>query len=88
MAEKIIENTLTELKEQLGLELYLCDHFIGVRTCHIGEYFNVLLNDKLSESQDYIKLQRYAKKFKTIHLEPCGVRRLSIFPNQLNKLNP
>lgn len=67
--------TLQTIKEQIGLDLVLCDYFEGSE-----DYFNVILNEKISESKEYIKLERFASQYKTIRIEPNGVRRVAIFP--------
>lgn len=79
-SEILIQNTLSEIKAQTGLELKLCDYFTGVRKNANGKYFNVLLNDSLELSNEYTQLCRYAEKYKSIKLGHNGVRRVSIFP--------
>lgn len=74
-----IKNTLTQIEEQTGLRLELCDHFTGIRFLKDRPYFNVVLKDKISESLDYIILKRWSDKYKNIKIENNGLKRLSIF---------
>jgi hypothetical protein len=75
----MIQETLDLIKEKTGLSLVLCDHFAGVQKCFSGEYFNVVLPDKICESNDYIELKRFSKKYGLVRVEPNGVRRVAIF---------
>jgi hypothetical protein len=77
--DSMITNILSEIKEQIGLDLNLCDYFTGVIDTNRGKYFNVILNERTSDSQDYVKLERYSEKFKTISVEPNGLKRVAIF---------
>jgi len=74
-------NILNEIKEQLGIELQLCDYFKGLKELNGKKYFNVLLKDRISESLEYAKLKQYSKKHNTIKLEANGLNRLAIFIN-------
>jgi hypothetical protein len=78
-----IPETLALIKEQTGLVLELCDYFVGIKKHNGRKYFNVILPQRLSESKDYVLLERFADKYKLISVEPCGVHRLSIFQNNL-----
>lgn len=75
----MIEATLKYIEEQTGLKLMLCDYFKGVQELVGKPYFNVVLNEQTSESKDFDKLKRFAEKYKTIRIEPNGVKRVAIF---------
>lgn len=76
----MINQTLDLIKEQTGLNLKLCDHFIGIKHSNRGLYFNVILSTRISESKEYSILERFAKKFECIRVEPNGLDRVAIFP--------
>ncbi len=77
---KVIEEVLKSIKDQTGIELALCDYFTGMNTCPNGDYFNVVLTKQIFDSMDYVRLSVFAEKYKTIRVEPNGVRRVAIFP--------
>jgi len=79
----MIQETIQSIKEQTGLELRLCDHFTGIRTGPTGSYFNVVLKERVAESAEYVRLDTFARRYKTIRIEPNGSNRVAIFP--LNK---
>lgn len=81
MENNIINETLLLIKEQTGLSLKLCDYFTGIRTFKGRKYFNVLLDDRLSNSNEYLILERFAKKYGLISLEANGVKRVAIIIN-------
>lgn len=74
-----MEEILRLIKEQTGLTLDLCNHFTGIKKCKSDKYFNVLLKDRVSESQEYIKLEKFADKYKLIRIEPNGLKRIAIY---------
>ena len=76
----MINETLKLIKEQIGLDLVMCDYFTGIRYFNNKPYFNVELTVRISESEDYVKLERFAKQYKLIKVEPNGLRRVAIFP--------
>ena len=78
-----ISDTLNLIKEQIGLELQLCDYFTGIKEMNGRKYFNVILLERTSESKDYDLLRRFAKKHKLISVEPNGLNRVSVFQNGL-----
>ena len=79
-----INETLEMIKEQIGLELQLCDRFTGVQY-HAGKpYFNVILDKRTSESADFVKLERFSEKYKTIKVEPNGINRIAIYFTEKN----
>ncbi len=75
----IIDETLKLIKEQVGLELQLCDYFTGIKESASKSYFNVILNQRTSESKDFDLLKRFADKYKLIKVEPNGLKRVAIF---------
>ena len=75
------EETLKHIEEQIGLKLKLDPYFTGVRINELGKkYFNVELKEHTWLSLDYTKLERFAKKHKSIRVELNGYRRVAIFP--------
>jgi|GEM_PF-1147698 len=78
-----ILKTLDLIKEQTGLELELCDYFTGIQEHNGRKYFNVILSQRTSESQDFDKLKRFANQYKIISVEPNGLRRVAVFLNGL-----
>lgn len=79
----MIKETLKLIKEQIGLDLNLCDYFTGIKTYNGKKYFNVILNQRNSESEDFILLKRFETQYKLIKIEQNGLRRISIFPNNI-----
>ena len=78
----MIQKTLKLIKEKTGLDLKLCTHFTGIEQ-HTGQkYFNVVLKDRTSESEDFKILEKFSKKYKLIDIEPNGLTRVAIFPKQ------
>lgn len=76
----MIEETLKLIKDYTGLDLQLCDYFTGVKKSAKGEYFNVVLKHPIYESHEHTILERFAKQYKIIQVEPNGYKRLAIFP--------
>lgn len=77
----MINEVIKEIKEQLGLELELCDYFTGLKQLNGKNYFNVILKDRISESEVFNKLKRFSEKYNTIKVEPNGIKRVAIFIN-------
>lgn len=75
----MINYTLKLIKEQICIDLHLCYYFKGVREHNNKKYFNVLLSQKLSESNDFEKLKEFERKYNIIKVEPNGVRRVAIY---------
>lgn len=75
----MINQMLDLIKEQTGLKLKLCDFFTGKNQLDGRQYFNVILKKRTSESEEYIKLLAFSKKYKTIKVEPNGLNRVAIF---------
>lgn len=78
---QLISDTLSLIKDQIGLDLKLCPHFHGVLTHNGRNYFNAILEKRTSESQSFDLLKRFADKFNLISIEPNGLNRVSIFVN-------
>ena len=75
-----IETLQTFIKKQAGIELEPCDYFTGLQKHKGKKYYNFLLNEKVSESQDFLRLQRIAQNGNLIHaVEPNGVNRVAVF---------
>lgn len=77
----MIKETLNYIKEQTGLNLTTCDYFTEIGELNGKKYFNVVLNKNTSESEEYNTLEKFANKYKTIKIEPNGVKRVAIFTN-------
>lgn len=73
-----MEAVLSAIREQTGVELELCDYFTGWRECNGLKYFNAVLKDRIGESQDYVKLERFAKRYKLLRFEPNGLKRIAV----------
>lgn len=73
-----MENVISYIKEQIGVELTPCDHFTGIKKLHGRKYFNAILKERCSESKDFDKLLFYQEKL-GIKVEQCGLNRVSIF---------
>jgi hypothetical protein len=76
----MIQKTLKLIKEQTGLSLELCPDFTGIKQDKGKKYFNVVLKERTSQSKEFDKLEKFAKKHKLIDIEPNGLRRVAIFP--------
>lgn len=65
------------IKDQIGLELELCDYFTEVQDGNGNPGFNVTLKDRLWGSQEYNKLIRLQQNSAVLaEIQPNGVRRL------------
>ena len=78
-----IHETLELIKEQIGLKLELCDYFTGIKERNGRKYFNVILQQRTSESKEYDTLKRFADKYRIISIEPNGLNRVAVFQNCL-----
>lgn len=87
VGEHIIEEVLLHIKKQIGLTLTLCDYFTGLRGQKGNKFFNVVLKQKTSESQEYEQLVRFSDKFKTIYVEPNGEKRIAIYIDRFYNQN-
>jgi hypothetical protein len=76
----MIQKTLKLIKEQTSLQLILCPDFTGIKQHKGQKYFNVVLNDRTSESKEFDKLKKFANKYNLIDIEPNGLTRVAIFP--------
>lgn len=79
-----INEVLLHIKKQIGLTLTLCDYFTGLRGQKDNRFFNVVLEKKTSESQEYEQLVRFSDKFKTIYIEANGEKRVAIYIDKFN----
>ena len=75
----LIENKLHEIKEQIGVYLTPCDYFKGIQINNNKKYFNIILEDNISESNLYCKLLKLIEKGIISKVEPNGYKRLAIF---------
>jgi len=71
------------IKEQTGLNLKLCGHFTGIKTFKGEKYFNVELPERISQSKEFDKLEKFANKYGLIRVEPNGLNRVAIFNKNL-----
>lgn len=74
-----IEATLLKIKEQIGLNLNLCDYFTGIYKCGSKEYFNVIIEDSIVGGKTYDKIRSLIKLGIISNCEPNGVHRVAIF---------
>lgn len=81
----MIQETLELIEKQTGLKLTLCDYFAGLRYHNGMPYFNVVIDSIVSESKEYDLLERFAKQYSLINVEPNGYKRLAIYINQNNQ---
>ena len=79
MVNQIITDKLKAIKLYTGLELIPCDYFTGIRECNGLKYFNVILNERVSESLVYVKLLRLNNTSLLLKVEPNGLKRVAIF---------
>ena len=79
MDMNLIKETLALIKDQTGLRLELCDYFTGINHSKGKSSFNVILKERISESLEYDKLEKWAKKYNKIQIEPNGLNRVAIF---------
>lgn len=76
---EIIQKILKFIKTQIGLSLTADTYFTGIKRHNRKKYFNAELPGRVSESDEYALLERFAKKIKIISVEPNGVNRVAIF---------
>lgn len=86
---EIIQKILKFIKLQIGLKLVPDTSFTGIRQHNGKKYFNVELKDRVSESNEFDLLERFANRTKLIKIEPNGVKRVAIYFDDrlLNNLN-
>lgn len=76
------EKILNYIKDQIGIDLQLCDYFTEIKDFNGKPYFNVILSDRVSDSQQMVKLERLAAKSSVIsEIQPNGVCRVAIVFN-------
>lgn len=77
----MVEETLKLIEDQVGIQLELDTNNGVIRSNSRGEnYFNVKIKDPAWRSIEYSKLDRFAKKYKSIRVEYNGYKRIAIFP--------
>lgn len=76
----VIENTLTEIKIRLGLNLKPYDGIL--KTFNGTKYFDVELKYDCWNSAEYDKLLKYSNQYKSFRIEQTGYKRLGIFLNK------
>lgn len=74
-----IKEVLCIIEEQTGLRLNLCNDFPGTYFSKGRPYFNVTIQDRLSESTEYNTLERFARNVTGLEVEPNGLKRIAIF---------
>ena len=77
----MITKTIELIKEQTGIGVKLCEDFTGLLKHGDRKYFNIILEKRTSESEDYTALEVFANKFKLIAVEPNGLKRVAIYIN-------
>lgn len=77
--EDEIQKVLDFIKSQIGLKLTPDSDFSGIKMHNGKKYFNVILNQRTSESDEFNLLDRFAKKGKLLKVEPNGLDRVAIF---------
>lgn len=76
---KLVTDKVAEIKEQVGIDLTLCEDFAGIHWHKNKRYFNVITEEPVHESKVYDALLRLTKKGVISSVEPNGVKRLAIF---------
>ena len=76
-----IKEVLRMIEEQTGVCLDLCNDFPGVHFFKGRPYFNVMIQDRLSESTEYKKMQSFTLMHPGLKIEPNGLKRIAIFLN-------
>jgi hypothetical protein len=66
------------LNIQTGLNLTPDDHFSGIRYQGTRKYANVLLQERVTESQTFLALESFANTFLD-GVEPNGLYRVAVF---------
>ncbi len=68
------------IEEQTGLILTPCDSFSGLKQHQGRSYYNFLVNDRFSESQEVLQLLRLADTSSRVYkIESNGLNRVAIF---------
>lgn len=75
----MIQQTLKLIKEQTGLDLQLCESCTRIKKRNGRKYFNIVLNERVSESKEFDLLKRFADKYQMISVEANGFQRAIIF---------
>lgn len=79
---KQVMQTLQTIQEQTGVILTHCPDFPKLRTRGGVRFFNAVLQQRTTESNDMRKLEVYAKKYGTIRVSPNGLYRVAIYITQ------
>jgi hypothetical protein len=74
----LIKNTLSLINEQTGLNLKLDPDFKKLTSFKRKKYFTVILNKPVFDSIEFDILERFAKKFNLIEVQPSGYKRVAI----------
>lgn len=75
----MIQAKLQAIKKLTGLDLTLCDYFTGVNESNGSKYFNIILEERVSESLIYTKLLGVINTGIISRVEPNGLKRLAIY---------
>lgn len=73
------DEVLLYIKRQIGLDLVLCDYFTGIRHYNGQKYFNAVLSQRTSESDQFARLSSFADRSGLISVQPNGVNRVAVF---------
>ena len=77
--EEIIKDKIKEIKDIYGIVLTADDYFTGIRKHNGKEYFNVIIEGRVSESNVLNRLKKAVSQNVISSAEPGGVNRISIF---------
>lgn len=68
------------INKSLNLKTDPCDYFTGVRKGNDGEYINLIITTRVSESREFVEIEKLCKISKTIRkVEPNGVNRVAVY---------
>lgn len=74
-----VTKCLKVIKEFTGIEFQLCDYFTSrLSKKDQQKCFDVILSKPMWLSEEYILLERFAKKYKSIKVECAGYKRVQI----------
>jgi hypothetical protein len=76
--ERRIQSTLEYIKNQLGIDLVLCDYFTGLRKFNDQYYFNIEV-EKKDEDRTIPALKRLSREYGVIKdIQSNGVTRWAV----------
>ncbi len=76
------KSVIEYVNKQIGVCFDLCLDLPEIKNFNGVDYFNIKLNQSVSESLEYKLLERLSKKSSVIHhIEPNGLKRVAIFVN-------